>query len=376
MYEVERERLVRDFYDEACYRDGVHHNRKTYYGNLAHATVSLLKYRLQSNEENFIERKVEVEAASFVQRDDYADKAMKRETFACYEIRSLVNLFNNTLWPRERFDQYQKTLSKSLEADKQIDEMGAKMKESLKLIAKLEEKLQELSHEQLVKVAKLKSEQQFMSKLMHQAKEICDNEVKSDTGRLTQLVAVCETTKKSIKRQLEKGKALETAVKICAKYEKPSDKIERCESSGRSFRSSNESSNGTILDESSGDDIKSSDNEFKKFNDDFKSFNDLISSSTPDEEFFKKLSKVEAECLLMRSYKSEMIAKNEALKAMIKEKTHECQVEQNLMMLRLDTTPSIGKIGQISHHIPQIKTPIDLQKRFKLCKYCRKDFMS
>lgn len=77
--------------------------------------------------------------------------------------------------------------------------------------------------------------------------------------------------------------------------------------------------------------------------------------------------------MLLRNYKAEMTKQNEKLKVDIKEATHEHEVRQNIAMLRLDLSPGVGQNVQISHHIHQIKVPIALRKRWKLCKHCLRD---
>lgn len=288
--------------------------------------TSLTQCRLQGSGDGFIERKVEVESASAVQLEDDMTLSMKQQAIACKEIRKLVKCFNQELWPKDRLKQYQQSLKKTEDSDKDIEDVNKKIDESLQTIAGLEEQLESSSRQQLRKTAELKSELQFLNNVMHHIKEKMNVEETRDFERLKILASLGNEAKKKINIKLAKCKAIEVAGNICAKYEKLSDKIE-----------------------SSDDD-----------------------PTEVVEMFFKKVGKVEADCVMLRNYKTEMMKQNEKMKASIKGASHQCAVQMNLKMLRLDPTPSVGQIVQVSHQLTQIKAPIDLRKRFTLCKDCQR----
>lgn len=319
--------MISDYFEEATFRDSIHQHRKDSFGNYANATVSLLKCQLSKNKEQFIERKVDVESASVVEREQSLEKAMKFEAIACYEIRNLVNFFNKSLWPKERLDQYQATLQKTSTDNEIIEEFGRQIEVSLKSKAKLNDEYKALSLQHLLRMAELKSEYLFMNKMRIASNDKLKNEELLDNEQILNLVSVCEVTKKKLKLKVEKMKGIETIMKMCLKLEKLTDR--RNESSEEAFEE-------------------------------------------PLELFLTKVSKIEADCVLLRNYKKYLLLNNENLKARIKQESHEHGVRQNMAMLRLDNSPSVGIISQISHEIHQIKTSVNLRNRFKLCKACKK----
>lgn len=328
MYDIEREKLINDFYVEVFNRDKLHHGCKVYYENLAHADVSLLKCRLKNLDEKFIDKKFDIAAESVVKSDDHLITVKKVEAAACAEIRNLVNIFNNQLWPKNRLSQYQKTLQKSIEVDAGIGDSMKKIEEAKKIATSLNEKLQDATREQLIKLSELKSEQIFLTKLTNVRQEKLSADSTSDRARLLSLIAVCENTKKTLKRKLERGKQIRSVVEICSKYEKLSDSVG--------------------------------------------SFESLESSPEQAcDEFFRKLARVEAQVVTLRNFKANVTKQNEKLCVEIKEQKHKLELSRNLSMLRLDLSPSLGTICQISHQIPQIRTPIELRRRWKLCKSCK-----
>lgn len=325
LYENEREHLISDFFKEENFRDSVHHHRSDYYGNFVNAAVSLTKCRLLEAKEKFIDRKFEIEAASVVDRENAAERAKKRQVIACAEIRSLVNFFNKTLWPKERLEKYQASMKKTIKNETMIEHLEEKNKSSLRTIEKLKNAIKSVELKKLSRTAELKSEYQFLNKLMLQHKEEIANGDLWDKKLIEHLVSVCEETKKYLKKKLEKMELIKTTMRICLKLEKLCD---------RNFESSE----------------------------------DFVD---PEEFLFKKLSQVEAECVLLRNFKKKYLFENEILKSRIEQESHELGVQQNLAMLRLDTSQSVGTIVQVSHQIHQIKSSISLRNRFKLCKDCK-----
>lgn len=330
IYEIDREKLVADFFKEAFNRDCLLNERKVSFENYAHATVSLTKSRLYDLNKNFGERKVEIESSSVVIRDFDKERIMKREAIACSEIRNLVNIFNNKLWPKNRYQQYQEALKKTNDAVKMINDLNMKTEDYLKEISTLENQFQKVSRDHLVKSAELKSEHIFMIKLMQKAQEKIKCERSFDHEKLKHLSDICDKTEKIINEKRERAKLIETATKICSKYERISDEL-----------------------------------------DDFESSEDF--PKTIEDKFFKKLAKVEADCIMLKNFKASILSQNKNLKIKIKETIHNIKVQQNILMLRLDPSPALGEIVQVSHQISQIKAPIKLRKRWKLCKDCKRD---
>lgn len=82
------------------------------------------------------------------------------------------------------------------------------------------------------------------------------------------------------------------------------------------------------------------------------SLNESFSSHTS--EFYNKLAHVETDCLLLKRQIQKFKSENEKLKILILQKRHEMDVKENIRMLRLDSSPSVGRISQISHQITQI----------------------
>lgn len=329
-YETERKHLISVFCCEAYDREMIHYQRQVYYENFEHATVSLTKCRMGKNSEAFSSRKVEIESASVVRREDLYDLSNTCELIACSNIRKLVNLFNNQLWPKSRFDEYKTTLEKSLKVDTTIDDLTSRIGCNVKIISRLDKELKNVSHEHILKKTELKTEQNFLIKIMKQAEQKVQREDAMDQAKIVQLVCLGDKIKSNLKKNLKQGKTIQAAIKICSKYEKLSDKLE--------------------------------------------SFEIASSGSSPVDAFHKKLSQVEAQCLMLRSLKSSLVAQHEKLKAEVKEKSLESAVRHNFTMLELDSSPAVGQIYQESHQIPQIKASINLQKRYKLCKYCRNQF--
>ena len=315
------------FYKEAFNRDKLHHTLKTGYENFEHAAVSLTKCRIFQAKEVFLEREVELKSASIVEREKYLNLNTTRESIACSEIRNLVNLFNNQLWPKGRFAEYQNTLKKSQQADKTIKNLEELIDGDTRIIYRLDETLRNLSREHIMTVVELKSEHCFMIKLVQQIEIRFKNDCFRDQTKTVQLAKTGHMMKICLKKTLEQGKRIEKFIKMSSKLEKLGDKFEN-----------------------------------------------LNTSTTAMDIFSQKSSRVEAQCLILRSYKADLIAQNVRLKAEVRETSHKFEVNQNLAMLRLDLSSTIGQICQVSHQITQIKTNINLQKRYNLCKSCKKNF--
>lgn len=112
--------------------------------------------------EKFDERKFDIEAMGVIRREELVENATKAEAIACSEIRKLVNVFNKSLWPQQRLDRYYASLKKTEEDDKIIEELGEKISDSLRMIAKLKDEAKAFPVQMLLKTADLKSEFQFM----------------------------------------------------------------------------------------------------------------------------------------------------------------------------------------------------------------------
>lgn len=324
MYDSERDRLASEFFNEAAGLDQLANRRKVYYENVAHAVSSLAKCANKHLKEDFIEGRVEVESASIVRREDDAERAAKRQAIVCFEVKKLSNLFDSR-WPKKRLDQFQKALTKNEESGEAVRECGKRIEESNQSIKKLEEELRSFNREKLSKTAGLKAELLFMRRIAYKIEEKKKREGSMDDHMMKHLAVAGDAMKKKLNKTLERGEAIRTAQKICSKFEKLRDKTESFEES-------------------------------------------------QTQEFLKKLANVEADCVMLRSYKADLTKENENLKAQIEAKTHELGLQQNLEMLRLYSTPTVGQISQISHKISQIKAPIELRKRWKLCKHCEANF--
>ena len=87
------------------------------------------------------------------------------------------------------------------------------------------------------------------------------------------------------------------------------------------------------------------------------SINDFIVN-----EFYRKVTIIKADCLMLKNYKEKMTKNNENLRKLLASKRHEFGVKQNLQKLRLNSSPSIGNIYQVSHQIPQIQEEIIIRK--------------
>jgi hypothetical protein len=374
MYETEREKLISEFYKEAYDRDALLDSRKQNFANFIHAATTQTKSRMLQTEENLINGRVDIKADSFIKREEQTNKSERREAVACWEIRNIINVFNRELWPKDRMKDYQQTLEKDVKADKFIKDLEKKEEKAETEIEDLTEELKTLTNEQLSKETNLKSELQFMTKLLRTGEQKSKIEESSDFEKIKHLVKVCDKTKKLLKEKVEKIKKIETTMKLCGKFEKLRDELEVFDDFGSSEKLMNE------LESSENFDIESCDGKIVNFesSDDFESFQSFYKSKITEDtsenftkNFFKKLSKVEADCVMLRQYKEQQLKQRDELMSEIKETKHQLAVQRNLRMLRLSTTPSVGEICQISHQIPQIKTPVKMQKNHKLCKSCR-----
>ena len=328
MYEIEREKLVSDFYKEAFSRDRRIYTRRIFYENVAHAEVTAMKSTLSSLNEAFFDHKFVVQSDSVIKREEIMMKAQKIESIACSEMKHLISFFNTQLWPKGRYRQYEKSLKKATECDATVEDLNRKNEESKKIVANLSASLQTCTREQLLKISELKAENQFLLKFANAIEAQITKHKAFDNAKIVALVKSCEKAKKTLSRYVERANKLKSAFEICTKYEKLSDFVVSDESS--------ENSPSQALD-----------------------------------SFLKKLATVEAECVMMRTKKSTFLHNNNQLTQKIEIAKHQFEVNQNLRLLRLDLSPSIGKIGQISHQIPQISSKIKMLKQFKLCKQCK-----
>lgn len=330
MFELERERLIADFYNENLWRENIFRDRKTYFENLMHAMVTQFKGRLTGNDEKLIERRYEIESWSIEKRDQLMEHASRIKALSCQEIKGI----NTKKWPRAKFKEFSRVEGKCAKSDKEIDEAKIKIHKKEKIIKKLNEKLQTASHEKLIKLTELRSEYNFIFKLLKVGELKLQDEAILDHEKLRIVVLVSEKKKKILEKKLSYGKTILSAVKICAKFEKFNEIFE------------------LPGNDTSDDDCQNSIDSFM-------------------ENFMKRLAKVESDCVILRNRKSQLASANEHLDKMISLYDREFQAQENISMLQLDLSPSIGKISQISHHMSQIQMPIKIRKG-KLCKSCNK----
>ncbi|CRL06624.1 CLUMA_CG019812, isoform A [Clunio marinus] len=328
MYDFDREKLISEFYEDLQRHENSHDETKTHFENFIHAAVSTTNDRVNRMKNEFMNRKFEIESKSFVKREFDYEGNMKRQSIACSEIKKLVKHFNENLWPKQRLDNYHASLKKSNEADEEISEMNIKIEDSKKVLVRLEDELKDVTRHQLSTVLELKSEHQFLTKLMSRMREKNENLKAIEDAKLKSLIAVCEPIKKNLKNKLQKINSTVSLIKICSKYEKPIDKIKFYES----------------LD----DDCEN-----------------------VEEKFLKKVANVEADCVLLKDEKKKLLEENQKLRSKLEENFHQLRVQKNIEKLRLDPTPSLGQIAQISHVMPQIKMPIELRSKHNLCKCCQ-----
>jgi hypothetical protein len=71
-------------------------------------------------------------------------------------------------------------------------------------------------------------------------------------------------------------------------------------------------------------------------------------------DFFMKIAQIEADCIQLQTYKQSLESEQQKLKHMQREQQQSSDVQKNLKKLNLNQSISVGKIGQISHQIPQI----------------------
>lgn len=427
LYDAERGHLIADFYNEAYNRDELLNSRKTFYENYIHAATSLSKSRIKDTSEKLVERRVEIESDSFVKRENHTRLSQRREAVACFEIRNLVKYFNKQLWPTNRMAEYKKTLAKQLRSDKLLEIIERKTEKAETEIEKLNDELQALTRKQLLKEVNLKSEMQFMTKLMREGEVKSKIEEASDFEKIKHLVSVCGEAKKLLKVKVEKGKKIESTLRVCAKLEKISDdfkKLERYDSlweDVRKYESFESLNDGFDEDESliklsrillrqslsseklekAPEDEESStklekvtekEESFEKLDGAFEKHDEssqteltkspqvqesLIRLRIPSsllnitESFFQKLSKVQAECVMLRQFKDATTKHNCELTKLVKDCERKYQVEKNFELLQIDPKSSVGNIRQVAHLLPQIVISRKMQKSYKLCKNCR-----
>lgn len=323
MYEDERDRLVESFYDASVNQERILHERRIYYENLANASVSLMKSRLNSINENLINRKVEIESWSVEHRDRFMDEKIRLEENACLEIKSILKLFTQKLWPKERLEEYQKMMGKENRVNDEIEKICKNIKNNNKLIKKICEEIDIFERKILKKRVELKSEQKFMHKILKMIEMKLKEEEKIDKEKMRNLVIIGDSSKQKVFKFLEQARRIESKIKICGKYEKLSD----------IFR------------------YKSSEDELSCVDDDITS------------QFFLKLSQVESDCVHLRNCKNQLIADQQNMRQLIDQYEHQCGLEFNYRLLKLNNSPSIGSINQVSHHMPQIK---DKMKKMKI----------
>jgi hypothetical protein len=323
LYEHERDRLVASFYEASVNQERIQHERKTYYENFAHASVSLMKSRLNAVDEKLTERKVEIESWSVERRDLLADDKTRLELIACREIKSILKLFTQKLWPEERLEEYGKILEKEDRVNEECVKIAKNIQINNKVIKKLCGEIDVIERKKLMRLAELKSEQKFMHKILNITEAKLKEDEKVDKEKMRKLVIISDASKQEIFKILEQARRIESKMKICNKYEKLNDLFR--------YKSSEELS--------CVDDIAS--------------------------DFFAKLSHVESDCMYLRNCKSQLIADQQNLRQLIEEKKHRSGLEYNFRLLKLNHSSSFENSNQISHHMPQIK---DKMKKMKIYK--------
>jgi hypothetical protein len=285
----------------------------------------------------------------------------------------------------------------------------------------LNHELEQLTCENLLAEANRKSEVNFMTRVLREVEKKFQVKEGNDFERMRHLVEICGKTKKKLKAKLERVKRVEAIARVCTKYERICDEVEGLKNDVGSFEKLDENSEASGFrkhsnhlrdnenfsksethassgqksseklcqchqssskrESSSASEVSSiisgnvvnfhSSDDLEKFENLFKARSTVFSSTNFLELFLKKLSNIEAECEIMKVYKKVKANENQRLQSQIKELTIINSVNSNLTFLNLNTSQTIGNPTQISHQIPQIKTPVAMTKRFKLCKHCR-----
>lgn len=310
LYEEEREKLIRDFFKKKSLRDSILKSQKTFYENLAHATVSLVKNDEDTLSNEFTSHKVEIESESFIERETITVKASERSHNQCNAAKSfitqaIVKMKKNCLL------EYVEALKSAEKAESCISEAYKEIASLQSFVVRLNEAISRLLRNHEFKTCELGAEKLFLDKLCRRLQERVRVEARQDFEKMKFLAKVCEKRKISLKKSESRATNVLKLSKMCSKYERPTYQL------------------------------------------DLELNNDVPEATT--DIFLRKIAIVEQECqelkALAKAYREESLNLHEKIKL----KTQDQQFAENLVLLNIQSSPSVGKISQISHQIPQLQ---------------------
>lgn len=328
MYEYERDQLVADFYESNITKERIFYERKYYYENLAHVNSSLINDRLNMWNEKLINRQIDIESLSFIKREKNSQEKIERENLACDEIKSILKLFNQSLWPKQRLDDYQKVFVKEIQVNDEYEKVSKNVEKNLEIVKNLNSSLREFEYKKLARETELKSEIQFLSKLLKLSDNKLKEEEKNDKKKIINLVMIIQKTKMRISKLSDKIKKIDSLLKLASKHEKLTD--------------------------------------FTRFQESFEE----ISTEKAQHEvlksfFYKKLAQIQTDCMTLKIFKAQLIKENDNISDLISQAEHQRGLEYNYQLLKLNLKPSVGSIHQIAHEIPQVKYEIKMQNLYE-----------
>jgi hypothetical protein len=304
---------------EALMRNSILQCRKANFENQAHATVSLARNAIENLGDSFIDRKDCIEADSFIHREESMNQSVKRQLNACNAIKAFINVVHEKMKSNNCSTKYREVLKSSKDADLLIDEANSDIHKSLKTIEHLEEDIKRVTRDFGFRTTEFKTEKIFLRKLVQSLEERVRFESARDLDKIRALINVCSEHKLALKRASSRVENVWKLSKICRYYERPHDQ----------YYSATVETNQTNL----------------------------------TELFLMKVSSLEGECQELKALKRTLKTQNASLQGIIKNKSFNHQLALNLRLLKIDRSPSVGMIVQISHQIPQIKNVIRKKPR-------------
>lgn len=315
MYEIERENLVKDFFDENSLRESMHDEKKLYYENYAHATVTLTKRRLNEMKVNFEEDKIDIHAENVIQSENLQLKYNQRMKMACIETKRLIDFFTYRMSLDDKFEEYEKTLAKHEAVETAIKDQKVALEVAKVKIRSLEDELKNHEFFRLSNGNRVKSEKNFLQKLFHELNEQMKSELAKDQKRIELLVALSNKVQKKFDNKHEKLEKIQNLVNLVRKHERICDFVD-------------------LYDDDVGTD-------------------DFL-----EDKLMKKVGRVQATNLMLENEKKYLTEKNMEIAKKIIDVNVLKKVEGNSDFIQnLSTCPAVSSTASIQHAdlIPQIR---------------------
>lgn len=310
-FEVEKEKLVEDFFKENLRREGIKKNDQQYFENYAHASISLTKNKIAECQSKFEEDKIDIYAENVIANEELSEKLSRRRQMAYLSAKKMSDFFKYDLDIDEKFENYDKVLKKHEIEEKTIANQKIGIDESKVKIRNLNDKIRDMEYFSLLKLVELKSERNYLQKLFQQFDKGLQSDAADDQKKIEFLVSCGAKVKKKFDEKYEKLLKIIGLMNVVEKHKKITD---------------------------------------------FPIDNNERSDKISQYDFLvDKIVAVKAQNIVLKNERKFLIENIHKMKSEMKTKEHDMKVQQNIAILQLNHTHNFSATVQHSNLIPQIR---------------------